>query len=57
MVLVENTQKEGKTIAQATALRPEYYIGMSYPMLNLGGFATIMFVRSGVPGNLKKLFK
>jgi hypothetical protein len=61
MVLIENEtiQIDGKdvVIAQATAMRADYYIAISYPLLDLMGFATIMTVPGAVIKDLEKYFK
>lgn len=61
MVLIENEtiQVDGKdvTIAQATAMRADYYIAISYPLLDLMGFATIMTVPGAVIKDLERYFK
>jgi len=49
MVLIE----DGK----ATALRADYYIAISYPLLDLMGFATIMTVPGAVIKDLEKYLK
>lgn len=49
MVLVEN--------GKATAMRADYYIAISYPLLDLMGFATIMTVPGAVINDLEKYFK
>ncbi len=49
MVLVEN--------GKATAMRADYYIAISYPLLDLMGFATIMTVPGAVIKDLEKYFK
>jgi len=58
MVLIENvTQEDGTVIAKATAMRADYYIAISYPLLDLMGFATIMTVPGAVIKDLEKYFK
>ena len=61
MVLMENKtiQVDGKdvVIAQATAMRADYYIAISYPLLDLMGFATIMTVPGAVIKDLERYFK
>jgi len=61
MVLIENEtiQMDGKdvVIAQATAMRADYYIAISYPLLDLMGFATIMTVPGAVIKDLERYFK
>lgn len=61
MVLIENetVTKDGKetVIAKATAMRADYYIAISYPLLDLMGFATIMTVPGAVIKDLEKYFK
>ena len=61
MVLIEDKtiQIDGKdvVIAQATAMRADYYIAISYPLLDLMGFATIMTVPGAVIKDLEKYFK
>jgi len=58
MVLIENkTQEDGTVIAQATAMRADYYIAISYPLLDLMGFATIMTVPGAVEKDLERYFK
>lgn len=61
MVLMENKtiQVDGKdvVIAQATAMRADYYIAISYPLLDLMGFATIMTVPGAVVKDLEKYLK
>lgn len=49
MVLVEN--------GKATAMRADYYIAISYPLLDLMGFATIMTVPGAVIKDLEKYLK
>jgi hypothetical protein len=48
-VLIEN--------GEAKALKAEYHIAISYPLLDLGGFANIMTVPASVLKNLEKTFK
>ena len=48
-VLIEN--------GEAKALKAEYHIAISYPLLDLGGFANIMTVPAAVLKNLEKTFK
>ena len=59
MVLIENKTEDGKEtgIAIATAMRADYYIAISYPLLDLMGFATIMTVPGAVIKDLEKYFK
>jgi len=57
MVLIENKTIDGKVVAQATAMRADYYIAISYPLLDLMGFATIMTVPGAVIKDLEKYFK
>lgn len=61
MVLIEDEtiQVDGKdvVIAQATAMRADYYIAISYPLLDLMGFATIMTVPGAVIKDLERYFK
>ena len=61
MVLMENKtiQVDGKdvVIAQATAMRADYYIAISYPLLDLMGFATIMTVPGAVIKDLERYLK
>ena len=57
MVLIENKMIEGKEVAQATAMRADYYIAISYPLLDLMGFATIMTVPGAVIKDLERYFK
>ncbi len=61
MVLMENKtiQVDGKdvVIAQATAMRADYYIAISYPLLDLMGFATIMTVPGAVINDLERYLK
>jgi hypothetical protein len=49
MVLVEN--------GKATAMRADYYIAISYPLLDMGGFMGIMTVPGAVEKDLTKYFK
>ncbi len=49
MVLIEN--------GKATAMRADYYIAISYPLLDLMGFATIMTVPGAVIKDLEKYMK
>lgn len=57
MVLIENeTLEDGKVIAKATAMRADYYIAISYPLLDLMGFATIMTVPGAVIKDLERYF-
>ncbi len=49
MVLIE----DGK----ATAMRADYYIAISYPLLDMGGFMGIMTVPGAVEKDLTKYFK
>jgi len=48
-VLIEN--------GEAKALKAEYHIAISYPLLDLGGFANIMTVPAAVLKSLEKTFK
>jgi len=48
-VLIEN--------GEAKALKAEYYIALSYPLLDLGGFANIMTAPAAVIKSLEKTFK
>ncbi|MDP2079330.1 MAG: hypothetical protein Q8J85_14965 [Sulfuricurvum sp.] len=48
-VLIEN--------GEAKALKAEYHIAISYPLLDLGGFANIMTVPAATLKNLEKTFK
>jgi len=58
MVLIENqTQKDGKVIAKATALPADYYIAISYPLLDMGGFMGIMTMPGAVIKEMKKYLK
>lgn len=59
MVLIENKTEDGKETgtAIATAMRADYYIAISYPLLDLMGFATIMTVPGAVIKDLEKYFK
>lgn len=61
MILMENKtiQVDGKdvVIAQATAMRADYYIAISYPLLDLMGFATIMTVPGAVIKDLERYMK
>ncbi len=59
MVLIENETKKGKETgkAVATAMRADYYIAISYPLLDLMGFASIMTVPGAVIKDLEKYFK
>ncbi len=61
MVLIENhtVKKDGKesVVAKATAMRADYYIAISYPLLDLMGFATIMTVPGAVIKDLEKYLK
>lgn len=57
MVLIENKTIDGVEVAQATAMRADYYIAISYPLLDLMGFATIMTVPGAVIKDLEKYFK
>ena len=43
--------------SQAKALSAKYHIALSYPLLDLGGFATIMTVPGAVVKDLEKVFK
>lgn len=54
MVLVEKG-KDGN--AKATAMRADYYIAISYPLLDMSGFMGIMTVPGAVEEDLKKYFK
>ncbi len=57
MVLIENeTLEDGKVSAKATAMRADYYIAISYPLLDLMGFATIMTVPGAVIKDLERYF-
>ncbi|MBE0499280.1 MAG: hypothetical protein IBX43_08590 [Campylobacterales bacterium] len=49
MVLVEN--------GKATAMRADYYIAISYPLLDMGGFMGIMTVPGAVEKDIGKYFK
>lgn len=49
MVLIEN--------GKATAMRADYYIAISYPLLDMGGFMGIMTVPGAVEKDLTKYFK
>jgi len=42
---------------EAKALKAEYYIALSYPLLDLGGFANIMTAPAAVIKSLEKTFK
>ena len=59
MVLIENQVEDGKDTgkAMATAMRADYYIAISYPLLDLMGFASIMTVPGAVIKDLEKYFK
>ncbi len=61
MVLIENqsVSEDGKesVVAKATAMRADYYIAISYPLLDLMGFASIMTVPGAVIKDLEKYFK
>ena len=59
MIENETIQVDGKdvVIAQATAMRADYYIAISYPLLDLMGFASIMTVPGAVIKDLEKYFK
>ncbi|MDF1879742.1 hypothetical protein JHD50_00245 [Sulfurimonas sp. MAG313] len=58
MILIENTTKEdGTVIAQATALPADYYIAITYPLLDMGGFMGIMTMPGAVIKEMTKLFK
>lgn len=58
MVLIENeTQEDGSVVAKATAMRADYYIAISYPLLDLMGFATIMTVPGAVEKDLERYFR
>jgi len=43
--------------SKATALSAKYYIAMSYPLLDMGGFMGIMTVPGAVIADLEKVFK
>jgi len=43
--------------SQAKAMSAKYHIAISYPLLDLGGFATIMTVPGAVAKDLEKVFK
>ena len=49
MILVENNK--------ATALRADYLIAISYPLLDMGGFMGIMTVPGAVEKDVSKFFK
>jgi len=57
MVLIEEQEVDGKKVARASALAAEYNIAISYPLLDLGGFATIMSVPGAIVKDLEKNFK
>ena len=58
MVLIENQiQEDGKVIAKATALPADYYIAISYPLLDMGGFMGIMTMPGAVVKEMKKYLK
>ena len=58
MVLIEDQKLEdGSVSAMATAMRADYYIAISYPLLDMGGFMGIMTVPGAVEKDLKKYFK
>lgn len=58
MVLIENeTQEDGSIVAKATALPADYYIAISYPLLDMGGFMGIMTMPGAVIKEMNKLFK
>ncbi|PHR54336.1 MAG: hypothetical protein COA44_13575 [Arcobacter sp.] len=58
MVLIENVkQKDGTVIAKATALPADYYIAVSYPLLDMGGFMGIMTMPGAVVKEMNKLMK
>jgi hypothetical protein len=42
---------------QAEALNPKYYIALSYPLLDMGGFMDIAAVPGAIIKDLEKAFK
>jgi len=58
MVLIENHKlKDGSVLAKATAMPADYYIAISYPLLDMGGFMGIMTMPGAVVKEMNKLFR
>jgi len=58
MVLIENhTLEDGTVEAKATAMPADYYIAISYPLLDMGGFMGIMTMPGAVVKEMNKYFK
>ncbi|KIM11132.1 MAG: hypothetical protein KU37_05640 [Sulfuricurvum sp. PC08-66] len=57
MILIEEADVDGKKVARAYAMDAKYHIAISYPLLDLGGFASIMSIPGAIDAELKKYFK